>query len=94
MYIVWTRLEGEIIEISHRSVIPDNSYGIPESIGIPGIPQWFKEFKVFQGIPKIIPNNSKESKRIPKIYRSVMPTIISPYTRLQKTNACSGLATY
>jgi hypothetical protein len=32
----------------------------------------------FQGIPKIIPNNSKESQRIPKIDRSVIPTIISP----------------
>jgi hypothetical protein len=59
--------EGEIIEISHSSVIPDNSHGIP-----------IKFYANFQGIPKIIPNNSKESQRIPKIDRSVIPTIIFP----------------
>jgi hypothetical protein len=36
-----------MIEISHRSVIP----------GIPGISMEF--YASFQGIPKIIPNNSK-----------------------------------
>jgi hypothetical protein len=60
--------EGEIIEISHRAVIPDNSYGIPElrrnswnSTKIPELPMEF--YANFQGIPKkiqIIPWNSRE----------------------------------
>jgi hypothetical protein len=44
--------------------------------GIPRIPMEF--YANFKGIPKIIPNNSKESLRISKIDRSVIPTIISP----------------
>jgi hypothetical protein len=60
--------EGEIIEISHRSVIPDNSYGIPE---------FHQNSRNSTIIPRI-PKKPKESQRITKFDRSVIPTIISP----------------
>ncbi len=65
--------KGRIVEIFYRSDFRDflkkkNSQRIP--IGIP-----IECRTIFQEIPKIFPNKSKEFQ---KIYRSVIPTIISP----------------
>jgi hypothetical protein len=55
-----------------------------ESTIIPRIPMEF--YANFQEIPKIIPYNSKESRRIPKIDRSIIPTIIFPSFHPSKEN--------
>jgi phosphoribulokinase len=44
------------------------------------IPRIQMEFHAnFQGIPKIIPRNPRESQRIPKIDRSVIATLFPPW---------------
>jgi hypothetical protein len=75
--------------------IVEYSYGIPEfhqnqrnSKIIPRIPLEF--YANFLGIPKPISSNPKESQRIPKIDRSVIPTIIAPSVHFLINIWCSA----